>query len=77
MMNALALLISQGPLILLGGLLALIIIGVIIIVIAGVLLALIPAIILSGIVFILTGNQTYAGVAFLLIALLSLTRRKK
>lgn len=76
-MNALTLLISQGPLILLGGLLALIIIGVIVIVIAGVLLALIPAIIVSGIVYFITGNQTYAGIAFLLIALLSLTRRTK
>jgi hypothetical protein len=76
-MNVLTPLISQGPIIILVGLIALIVIGVIIIVIAGVLLALIPAIIVSGIVFFISGNQTYAGVAFLLIALLSLTRRKK
>lgn len=76
-MNIVNALISQGPLIIIGGLLIMIIVGVIIIVIAGVLLALIPAIMVSGIVFVITGNHTYAGVAFLLIALLSLTRRKK
>ncbi len=76
-MNVLTLLISQGPIILLVGLIAFIVIGVIIIVIAGVLFALIPAFVVSGIVYVITGNQTYAGVAFLLIALLAFTRRKK
>lgn len=76
-MNALTPLVFQGPIIILMGLISLIVIGVIIIVIAGVLFALIPAFVVSGIVYVITGSQTYAGVAFLLIALLALTRRKK
>lgn len=58
------------------GLIILLIIGSIIIALAGVLIAFLPALIAAGIVWWITGNETFAGLAFLLIALLSLTRRK-
>jgi hypothetical protein len=58
------------------GLGVLILIGIIVIMIAGTLLFFLPAAIIAGVVWFITGNQLYTGVAFLLIALLSLTRRK-
>jgi hypothetical protein len=54
----------------------LIIIGSIIIWIAGTLIFFLPAFIIAGIVYWITGDDTLAGVAFLLVALSSLTRRK-
>jgi hypothetical protein len=58
------------------GLGVLVLIGIIVIMIAGALLFFLPAAIIAGVVWFLTGNELYTGVAFLLIALLSLTRRK-
>jgi hypothetical protein len=54
----------------------LVLIGVIVIMVAGALLFFLPAAIIAGVVWFLTGNELYTGVAFLIIALLSLTRRK-
>ncbi|MGD0805363.1 MAG: hypothetical protein ABSA11_14995 [Candidatus Bathyarchaeia archaeon] len=54
----------------------LVLVGIIIIMVAGALLFLLPAAIIAGVVWYLTGNQLYTGIAFLVIAVLSLTRRK-
>ena len=54
----------------------LVLIGVIVIMVAGALLFFLPAAIIAGVVWFLTGNEIYTGVAFLIIALLSLTKRK-
>ncbi len=64
------------PFVMLGGLIVLVIIGMIIIFIAGVFIFFLPAIIVAGAVWWFTGSEFMAGVAFLLIALLSLSRRK-
>ena len=58
------------------GLGVLVLIGIIIIMVAGALLFFLPAAVVAGVVWFLTGNEIYTGVAFLAIALLSLTRRK-
>ena len=55
---------------------AMVLIGIIIIMVVGALLFFLPAAVLAGIVWILTGNELYTGLAFLAVALLSLTRRK-
>lgn len=55
---------------------AMILIGIIIIMVVGALLLFLPAAVLAGIVWFLTGNELYTGLAFLAVALLSLTRRK-
>ena len=52
-------------------------IGSIIIWFVGALLFFIPAIIVAAIVYYLTGNDTMAGLAFLLIALASLTQPRR
>jgi len=54
----------------------LVLIGLIIIMVVGALLFLLPAAIIAGVVWYLTANELYAGVAFLLVAIISLTRRK-
>ncbi len=54
----------------------LILIGVVVIMVVGALLFFLPAALLAGIVWFLTGNELYTGLAFLAVALLSLTRRK-
>jgi hypothetical protein len=54
----------------------LVLIGVIIIMVVGALLFFLPAAIVAGVVWYFTGNELYAGLAFLAIAVLSLTRRK-
>jgi hypothetical protein len=54
----------------------LVLIGLIIIMVVGALLFLVPAAIIAGVVWYLTGNELYAGVAFLIVAMLSLTRKK-
>lgn len=55
---------------------AMVLIGIIIIMVVGALLFFLPAALLAGIVWFLTGNELYTGLAFLAVALLSLTRRK-
>jgi len=58
-------------------LLLLLLIGVIIIiVIAKMLLFFLPAVIIAIVVWFLTGSGFWAGVAFLIIAFISVTRRK-
>jgi hypothetical protein len=54
----------------------LVLIGIIVIMVAGALLFFLPAAIIAGVVWFFTGNEIYTGVAFLIIALLSLTRKK-
>lgn len=54
----------------------LVLIGVIIIMVVGALLFFLPAVVIAGIVWFLTGSELYTGLAFLAIAVLSLTRRK-
>ena len=54
----------------------LVLIGVIIIMVAGALLFFLPAAVIAGVVWFLTGNELYTGIAFLAVAILSLTRRK-
>ena len=54
----------------------LVLIGIVIIMVAGALLFLLPAAVIAGVVWYLTGNQLYTGIAFLVIAVLSLSRRK-
>jgi len=57
------------------GLLALIIVGIIIILLIRLILILIPATIVAFIVWLLTGSGWWAGVAFLIIAALSILRK--
>jgi len=54
----------------------LILIGVIIIMMVGALLFFLPAAVIAGVVWFLTGNELYAGLAFLAVSVLSLTRKK-
>lgn len=54
----------------------LVLIGIIVIMVVGALLFFLPAAVVAGVVWFLTSNELYAAVAFLIIALLSLTRRK-
>ena len=54
----------------------LVLIGVIIIMMVGALLFFLPAAVIAGVVWFLTGNELYAGLAFLAVAVLSLTRKK-
>jgi hypothetical protein len=58
------------------GLFILVIIGSIIIMLVGALVFFIPAAIVAYVVWWLTGDHTMAGLAFLLVAFLSLTRRR-
>lgn len=68
--------LPSDPLFLMGSLITLVIIGAIIIFVAGVFIFFLPAIIVAGVVWWLTGNQFIAGIAFLLISLVSLAKRK-
>jgi len=69
-------LIVLGPLIDIAFLLLLLVIGlVIIIVLAKVFLFILPAGIIALVVWFLTGSVFWAGVAFLVVALISLLRR--
>ena len=54
----------------------LVLIGIIIIMAVGALLFLLPAAVIAGVVWFLTANEFYAGIAFLIVAIISLTRRK-
>ncbi len=54
----------------------LVLIGLIIIMVVGALLFLLPAALVAGVVWYFTGNELYAGLAFLVVTVLSLTRKK-
>jgi hypothetical protein len=54
----------------------LILVGLVIIMVVGALIFLLPAAIIAGVVWFLTANEVYTGVAFLLVAIVSLTRKK-
>ena len=54
----------------------LVLIGVIILMVVGTLLFFLPAAVIAGVVWFLTGNEVYAALAFLAIAVLSVTRRR-
>jgi hypothetical protein len=54
----------------------LVLIGVIIIMVVGALLFFLPAAVIAGVVWFLTGNELYAALAFVAVAVLSLTRKK-
>ena len=54
----------------------LVLIGIIIIMVVGALLFFLPAVVMAGVVWYLTGSELYAALAFLAVAVLSLTRRK-
>ena len=54
----------------------LVLIGIIIIKMVGALLFFVPAVVVAGVVWFLTGNELYVGLASLAIAVLSLTRKK-
>lgn len=54
----------------------LVLIGVIIIMVVGALLFFLPAAVIAGVVWYLTGSKLYAALAFLAVAVISLTRRK-
>ena len=56
-------------------LIVLVIIGLIIIVLIKLFLVLIPAIIVAAIVYFLTGDLLWTGIAFLIVALLSIATR--
>ena len=58
-------------------LLALIIIGLIIIVLIKLFLILIPAIIIAAIVYFLTGDLLWTGIAFLIVALISIVAKSE
>mgnify|MGYP006292512587 CR=1 len=67
--------VQASPLSLLWGLIILVIIGSIIIAVVGALIFFIPAAIIAGVVWYITNNPNYAGIAFLVVALLSLFNR--
>jgi len=71
------LVVGQGIVSLLISFFVLVIIGTIIIMVIGVLIAFIPALIIAGVVWWLTSNAMYAGIAFLLVALLSIFKKNK
>lgn len=54
----------------------LVLIGIIIIMMVGALLFFLPAAVVAWVVWFLTGSELYAAAAFLIIALLSLTKKK-
>ena len=54
----------------------LVLIGVIIIMVVGALLFFLPAAVIAGVVWFLTGNELYAALAFVAVAVISLTRKK-
>ena len=58
------------------GLIFMIILGSIIIWVIGTLIFFVPAAIVAGVIWFLTGNPDYTGVAFLVIAALSILKKK-
>jgi hypothetical protein len=67
---------AANPLNLFWGLLIMVLIGSIIIWIIGTLVFFIPAVIVAGVVWFITGNPDYTGLAFLIIAALSILKKK-
>lgn len=67
---------AVNPLNLFWGLLIMVIIGSVIIWVIGTLAFFIPAVIVAGVVWFITGNPDYTGLAFLLIAALSILKKK-
>lgn len=53
----------------------LVLIGIIIIMVVGALLFFLPAAVVAGVVWYLLGNGLYTGLAFLVVTVLSLTRK--
>ena len=58
------------------GLIVLVLIGSVIIWVVGALIFFLPAAVIAGVVWYMTGNSDYAGIAFLLVALLSISKRR-
>ena len=67
---------AVNPLNLFWGLLIMVIIGSTIIWVIGTLVFFIPAVIVAGVVWFITGNPDYTGLAFLIIAALSILKKK-
>jgi hypothetical protein len=65
-----------NPLSLFWGLLFMVLLGSIIIWVIGTLIFFIPAAIVAGVIWFLTGNPNYTGAAFLIIAALSILKKK-
>lgn len=59
----------------LAGLLVLVVVGVVVILLVGAFLFLLPAIVIAAIVWFISGNELLTGIAFLLVALISLVKR--
>ncbi|MCA1814171.1 MAG: hypothetical protein LC624_09510 [Halobacteriales archaeon] len=59
----------------LAGLVALVVLGLIVVLAIGAFLFLLPALVIAFVVWLLTHNELLTGVAFLLVALVSLTKR--
>lgn len=59
------------------GLIILIIIGALLIWVAGILLAFLPAFIVAAVVWWITGNELFAGIGFLIVAIISLTQKRR
>jgi len=64
------------PLNLFWGLIFMVLVGSIIIWVIGTLIFFIPAAIVAGVIWFLTGNPDYTGAAFLIIAALSILKKK-
>ena len=67
---------AGNPLNLFWGLIFMIILGSIIIWVIGTLIFFVPAAIVAGVIWFLTGNPDYTGAAFLIIAALSMLKKK-
>ena len=67
---------AGNPLNLLWGLIFMVLLGSIIIWVIGTLIFFIPAVIVAGVIWFLTGNPDYTGIAFLIIAALSILKKK-
>jgi hypothetical protein len=58
------------------GLGLLVVLGIIIIVVVGALLFLLPALVVAFVVWLITRNELLTGIAFLLVALVSIAKRR-
>ena len=67
---------SGNPLNLFWGLIFMVLLGSIVIWVIGTLIFFIPAVIVTGVIWFLTGNPDYTGAAFLIIAALSILKKK-
>jgi hypothetical protein len=59
----------------LAGLIALVVLGLVVVLAIGAFLFLLPALVIAFVVWLITHNELLTGVAFLLVALVSLARR--